>query len=211
MNFDPSVTAPDRIPARSPEPPCEPQADRRLNSRQRTIYRVAHVETAEDHGLARIYNISDDGLGLQLHMPVMLGDAVTVRLTDDLAIAGHVVWTNGADCGLQLRDRIDSEALLRKMAVEARSTNQRALRIPVNKPAVARSENGTRRIDIRDVSRQGMKVQHDGSFHPGLNVKVSLASGLERRGIVRWSRDGIAGLMLLDPFSTSELGSTNHF
>lgn len=209
MNSNPSITAQDFT---APSPWYRPaRSERRLSPRQRTVYRVAHVETREDSGLARIYNISDEGLGLQVHFPVMLGDTITVRLTEDIAIEGQVVWTSGADCGLQLSDPVDSEALLRAMAAQAGSTARRPLRLPVNKPAIARSERGIRKIEIQDVSQNGMKVVHDGSFTEGLRVKVSLASGLERRGVVRWSRGGIAGLILLEPFSASELGSTKHF
>ena len=185
------------------------EAERRSGARQRTLYRVAYVNRREDHGLARVYNISDEGIGLQIHIPVMLGDVVTVHLAEELTIKGRVVWTSGADCGLQLDDPIDSEAVLRDLGDKARSTAQRPLRLPVNKPAVARSEKGIRKIEVQDVSQKGMKVQHDGCFCEGLHVKISLPSGLERRGIVRWSRDGIAGLVLLEPFRASELGWVN--
>lgn len=208
MGYERLTIVQDLITGELPHPLQAAVSERRSGQRLRTVYRVAHVETQDDHGLARIYNISDEGLGLKLHIPVMLGDAVTVRLTEDMSIEGRIVWTCGADCGLQLCDPIDSEALLQQIAAQANSASQRPLRIPLNKPAVARSEMGMRRIDVQDVSQNGMKVAHDGSFHQGLRVKVSLASGLERRGIVRWSRDGIAGLVLLEPFSASELGST---
>lgn len=207
MDLDPQIVAQNALPIKTARHRGAAQFDRRLGVRLRTVYRVAHIETPADNGLARIYNISDEGLGLKLHIPVMLGDMVTVRLTDDVAITGRVVWTCGADCGLQLSDPVDSEVLLRDLGAQARSAGQRALRMAVNKPAVARSEQGMRGITIQDVSQSGMKVAHDGSFYEGLPVKVSLPSGLERRGVVRWSREGIAGLMLLESFSTNDLGS----
>lgn len=48
---------------------------------------------------------------------------------------------------------------------------------------------------------------HDGSLTEGLNVKITLASGLDRCGIVRWVKDKVAGVMLLEPLSVEALGS----
>ena len=206
MDFDTSVITPALLVADT-DPNHEAQLERRAGPRLRTVYRVAHVQTPDDDGLARILNISDEGLGLRLLIPVTLGDIVSVRLNAEIMIEGRVVRTSGDDCGLRLNEPIDSEALLRDIVAQSRSTAYRPLRIPVDKPAVARSERGLRRIEIQDVSQHGMKIVHDGSFAAGLHVKVALGSGIERRGVVRWSHDGIAGLALLEPFSTRELGS----
>jgi hypothetical protein len=185
--------------------------DRRADLRARTVYRIAQVRTRDDHGLARVLNISDEGLGLQLHIPVMLNDSISVHLSEDVVVHGRVAWTNGPDCGLQLASPIDSQALLHHLALQSRSSSGRPLRLPMSKTAVSRSELGLRRVEVQDVSQHGMKIRHDGKFSEGLQVKVSLGSGTERRGVVRWSRDGIAGLILLQPFTTRELGSMNNF
>jgi len=181
--------------------------ERRQADRLHTVCRVGHVIAANDQGLARIRNISDWGLGLEVYMPVYLGDRLTIYLSEDLLVCGKVVWTNAPECGLQLDNEIDSRALLRELGAQATRTGSRALRIPLKKPAVVQSEAGSQLIDVRDVSQRGMKVAHDGSFREGLNVKILMASGLERQGVVRWSKGGLAGLMLLEPFCPSELGS----
>ena len=181
--------------------------ERRIGFRQRTLYRIAHVQTPEDDGLARVVNISDEGIGLKLQLPVRLGDELVVHLSETTAIKGKVVWTHGADCGLQLDDPIDSEALLQELASQAQARHRRPLRLAVDKPALAWTENGLRKVRLRNVSQHGMQIEHDGSFVPGLQVKVALTSGVERRGVVRWSSQGFAGLILLEPFTPTELGS----
>lgn len=210
MDIEPAVFLNAQIVASSSAHHRGAEVDRRSARRQRAVYRVAHVETGNDNGLARVVNISDDGLGLKIHMPVMLGDVVTVHLTEHLAVAGSVVWTAGADCGLRLHNPIDSEALLREYGSQALGKPLRAPRVPIDRPAIARSEAGLRKVQVRDVSQHGMKVLHDGSFTEGLRVKVTLSSGIERRGVVRWSTGGIAGLILLEPFSAAELGSVKN-
>lgn len=207
MAFNSTVIPATRL-AADPEAYRQAQPERRTGGRWRRLYRIAHVQTPDDDEPARILNISDEDLGLQLLVPVMLGDAVALRLNAEVVIEGRVAWTRGGDCELQLNDPIDSEALLREIAARSRSTASPPLRIPVGKPAVARSEPGLRGIRIEDASQNGMKGAHDGSFAAGLQVKVSLSPGIERRGVVRWSRGDIAGRILLEPLRLPEPGST---
>jgi hypothetical protein len=190
------------------EPNCD--ADRRTSLRVQTIFRVARVIAKSDEGLARLQNISDHGVSLQLHIPVLLGDALTVELAHSMTVTGRVVWTSGEDCGVRLDEEVDSAALLAELANQARKATARALRLPVATTALTRGENGTRRVEVTDISQRGMKLTHDGSFTAGLHVKITLSSGKERRGVVRWSRGNVAGLMLLEPFSTEELGSVSN-
>lgn len=56
-----------------------------------------------------------------------------------------------------------------------------------------------------------MKIAHGGEFKAGLPVKIRLADGLERRGIVRWSGDSIAGIWLTENLSVADLGSLRAF
>lgn len=186
------------------------QPDRRSGQRVRTIYRVAHLITAADNGLARVFNISDEGLGLRTPMPLSVGEAVAVRLSEDQLLEGRVAWTEGLECGLELNEPIDSDALLRGIGSSSCQLNPRALRLKLNKPVISHSQLGPSKVILCDVSLRGMKIRHDGSLTEGLRVKVVLGSGLERQGVVRWSQEGIAGVMLLDPFSPSELGSIRH-
>lgn len=184
--------------------------DRRTSRRAQTVYRVARVLAGNEEGFARIRNVSDDGVMVQLHVPVNLGDAISLTLSDGVTVSGHVVWRNGADCGIKLDQAIDSDALLTELHAHARSASGRPLRLSVAASAITRGQNGTRVVELHDISQRGMKFHHDGSFSEGLVVKVALPSGLERRGIVRWSRDGFAGLLMLEPFTPEELGSASH-
>jgi hypothetical protein len=52
-----------------------------------------------------------------------------------------------------------------------------------------------------------MQITAADAFEPGLRVRVILEGGRECEGVVRWSQDNVAGLMLLDPLPIKELGS----
>jgi len=55
------------------------------------------------------------------------------------------------------------------------------------------------------VSHRGMGLAHDGSLEEGMLLKLIVESGLERSGAVQWSRDGRAGVCLLEPLSCEDL------
>lgn len=181
------------------------QDHRRNSARVRTVYRVAPVYTGKSHGLAQVRNISDGGMRLRMALAVNLGDRVTLALSESQILEGTVVWEENQECGLKFDYPIDSFACLRATCEEARRPGARPPRIPVAKAVLARSESGMRAVKLQDISQSGMKIAHDGSLNSGMKVKITLPSGIERRGVVRWSGDGMAGIMLTETFTQREL------
>ncbi len=188
-----------------------PPAERRRSPRLRTVYRVARVAAHGDQGLARIQNISDEGLMITTSMVLCRGDAVQIDLSDDCSLTGLVAWYEEGRCGIQLLRPVDSRALLRQLYEERHSGRGRPLRLTHSKRLVVVSEKGHNAADLRDISQAGLKISHRGNFNPGLAVKVLLAPGMERRGVVRWSNDGVAGIALTEILSVEELGSMRSF
>lgn len=182
-------------------------SERRDTQRLRTVYRVARVRAHGKHGLARVHNISNQGLMLSTGLQMELGSVVTVDLSETCSLTGHVAWHNAGQCGLKLSVPVDSPALLRRLYVEQQKTTARHLRLPFEKSVVVTSELGVQIARARDISQRGIKLVHDGQFSPGLHVKVQIAPDIERRGIVRWSRDGVAGCILTEYLSVEDLGS----
>lgn len=187
--------------------------DRRADRRIRTVYRLVKVEHGDDEGLARCRNLSNGGVKLDLAMPLDLNDRVTISFSAEVAIAGRVIWQSGNSCGVAFEEPIDSGELLRRdmiansQVVADERPRNRSPRLKTNLPAKVAYHGATRDAVVTDVSVRGMKIANEGNFHPGLNVRVILADGREKEGVVRWSRDNVAGIMLLDPFGVEELGS----
>jgi hypothetical protein len=190
-----------------PYPDAGSEDERRRSARVRTVYRVVRVANREDEGLARLRNISDGGLKLQLRLALQLMDHVEVALSPNMAFGGKVVWLDGDSCGVRFDTPVNSLAALNATAHEARQCSARQPRLRTAMSAAVTSERGLRAVQVTDVSQNGMKLRHDGSFTPGLQVKVSLCSGTERRGVIRWVRDNYAGLALIEPFTVEQLGS----
>ena len=197
--------------------------DRRQDRRIKTVYRLVKVEhdSAEGHdeGLARCRNLSDGGAKLDLAMPLQLNDRVTISFSPMAPIDGRIIWISGDSCGVAFDERIDSTRLLHSDVVSTDGLNGRSVeqgiqrsrspRLKTNLPAKIAYHGATHKAVVTDVSVRGMKIANDGNFHPGLNVRVILADGREKEGVVRWSRDNVAGVMLLDPFGVEELGSVH--
>ncbi|MES2699564.1 MAG: PilZ domain-containing protein [Pseudomonadota bacterium] len=196
----------DSLPICFYENPKGESASRRTKPRFQTIMRVGRITLDDDQGLARVKNVSDNGAHLHVSIPLRLRVAVTLELAEGEALLGQVVWVADDECGIRFDQQIDCAALLRRLAQSTLNGVTRSLRLQTSKPAVIRSERGVRLAKVQDISQRGMKLLHDGSLTENMAVKITLPSGLERCGIVRWSRDNIAGVLLLQPFCTEELG-----
>ena len=194
--------ADDVFPAARPE-------ERRRADRIITVYRIARISTGSDAGLCRVLNISDSGLMLMSSLAVEPGDPILVSLSETIQVSGEVVWCEGARLGVCFLTPIDAAAILSSLALSRQSGAERPTRLPTNTKAVAVTPYRTGAVTLRNISQQGMQLTHDGSFTVGLPVKVILRNGLERRGVVKWSKDKVAGLSLLEPISHHELESAS--
>lgn len=172
------------------------------------VYRIARLSVDSDSGLSRIHDISNSGMTLVTSLDVSQGDSVVIALSDGIVLAGVVAWVLGARVGIHFIEEIDAATVLRSLA-EKPSPQERPFRLSTNTVGVAVTSGGTKAIRVFDISQQGMKISHDGSLSPGERIKVALANGLERRGIVKWANDDLAGLRLLEPIAFHELETVN--
>ncbi|WP_190287180.1 MULTISPECIES: PilZ domain-containing protein [unclassified Novosphingobium] len=95
----------------SDEAPPAPRK-RRRSPRFRTVFRVARVSARDDQGVARIQNISNEGLLITTSMKLSPGDAIQIDLSDECSLTGLVVWYDRHRCGVRLLRPVNSPALL---------------------------------------------------------------------------------------------------
>lgn len=181
------------------------EEDRRCDERFRTVYRTAKVGHAGDYGLWRVRNISDRGIMLETDEPVEQGERLDIALSETVLIEARVVWSANGRCGAVFREAIDCPLLLQELAAERRRLGYRAPRLPVVARGTATSEHGPASVELFNVSQYGVGFAHDGRFQAGMNVKLQIAGGPERHGVIRWSKDGRAGLFLTEPYSCADL------
>lgn len=115
-------------------------------------------------------NISDRDQDLDRSAQLNLNDCVILTLPS-IALNGRIVWLNGEDCGIALDNQFN---------------------YLVN---VARHDEHA--STLTHIAVPGMEAVNDGNFQPGLRVQVVLPDGSEQGGLVRWTRENIAGVVLL--------------
>lgn len=180
---------------------------RRGDDRTKTVGRLVRVEHEQDEGLARCHNISDGGMAINAVIPLNLNDHVTVTISL-VELRGRVVWMNGRDCGIAFDQPIDSAGVLQNAAAARAVETARSPRPLTSLDSRVPYQGGTCPAVANAISVRGMKVTNDNNFRPGLKVRVILDDGFEQDGIVHWSQDNIAGVMLLAPSDVIELDSS---
>lgn len=182
---------------------------RRSSDRVHTLFRIAHLSCEFDEGLCRVRNISDEGIMVTTRRDLDLGAVVSVRLSDWACLTGKVVSIDHGNLGIRFPEPIDCAKLLQSLATQQSSGRKGAPRLGINMIGLAVSETGLQVIRVLDISQHGMKLAHDGSLRPGLPVKLTLENGIERRGVVRWSENAMAGVRLLTSIPYERLQSAS--
>lgn len=188
-------------------PAHETSPDRRNTQRTLTIYRMVQIDSGGDRGFARCRNISDSGVRLELSMPLEMDRAVEIAFSPSNIVSGRVVWNVGTSYGIAFDTEVDSAALLSRSAAELHGDRARPMRLNANLPARVSLGGASRDSMVLDISQRGVKITHGGDLQRGMSVRVMLASGAEREGIVRWAKNAMAGVYFIEPFSVNELGS----
>lgn len=172
--------------------------------------RAGRVLAGGTSGLARLLSLGDEAMVIATRLQPHLGEQVTVDLSDECSLTGTVIWTQPGECGLCLAAPIDSAALLQRLAPKRageRTAGEHRRRRPSDTPVVMLSELGQQIVRLRDLTPGGARIVHDGRFQPGMAVKLQIAPGIERPGILSWSRDGIAGVVLGDAMDGDPQGA----
>ena len=75
------------------------KSDRRGSERYRTVCRIARVQRADDVGLWRVRNISNEGLMLSTDTPATVGETLDISLSETTTIRGTIIWAERGRCG----------------------------------------------------------------------------------------------------------------
>lgn len=194
------------------EQECAGGDDRRRGDRYRTVWRIAKVMRNGDAGLWRVRNMSNRGMMLAADVPITVGETLEIALSDTVTLRGRVVWANEGRCGVAFDAEVDVADMLKRLAAEQRALGYRQPRLPVHSEAQIVAKDGTvSRIELVDLSQHGAGFVHDGHFDVGRELDLVLASGVRRRAIVRWSREGRGGLWLTQPLDRADLESIRRF
>jgi len=178
--------------------PDGPPGDHRSDTRLCTVFLFAAATTESDEGLCRVKNISNQGMMVVTGLDVAVGEQISVTLSDAITLSAEIIWVDAGHVGLHFSQPIDSASVLEALGEKGTRTH-RPPRLVIGLVGTAATQDGIQPIRALDISQNGMKIAYSGSLEPGERIKVVLENGLERRGVVKWSMNQVAGLRFLQP------------
>nr|WP_281397068.1 PilZ domain-containing protein [Sphingobium boeckii] len=172
--------------------------DRRQGERYLSIMRVGKLVKQDAQELCVIRNISSGGLMAHVTAHHAIGDRIEIELKSDVRLSGEVVWVKDGNIGVRFDGEVEvSDILTHRPGADGRKS--RAPRLEVHGKAVLKCDDLQCNAEIRDISQGGMKVDVAQALIAGRDIVIKV-KGLETmKGVVRWCREGQAGLAFLRP------------
>ncbi len=164
------------VPQRISHGPAERRSNRDRRRRERTNAKGARLSIAQDDEVkaAACGDVSTSGMRLSLDSPPAAGDRIAIIMGPDLVLSGHVVWVQGADCGIAFDQPVDG-AITRL-------------------PPVAERRIG-KGLPVASTRHRAGSVAA-ACFREGLNVTVVLQD-CERKAVLRWTDEQSASFTLV--------------
>ncbi|RYG88992.1 MAG: PilZ domain-containing protein [Alphaproteobacteria bacterium] len=176
-----------------------PGGERRHESRERlSIYRTATVRWGKFEALCLIRDISSGGLMGKLHVDLMPGENVTVEIRSGSLIAGRIAWSANGSVGIAFDAPIEVLEVLHAPHAGKPGLKQRMPRVRVSCPVSLLVDGNRHQVTLVDVSQGGAKLAAD-NLREGDEVFVTIRGLSPHRALVRWTRDGYAGVTFLSP------------
>jgi hypothetical protein len=169
-----------------------------------SVYRSATIRWRGLEGLCLIRNISPAGMMGRVHTDIEPGEQLTVEIRSGRSIPGHVIWTADRMIGVQFAQRIEVMDVLQAPVSGEAGAIQRMPRVRLACPVSLLIDGVRQRVALVDISQGGAKLDVD--FLKPQDELVLAIKGMEaRRAVVRWARDGQAGVAFLVRIPFDEL------
>lgn len=178
---------------------------RRSEPRAATVFRPVLIETDDFAYFCLVRNLSSRGMKSTVYTAFPPGTSLTVRFGSETAVDGTLAWCKGDHIGVSFKQPVNVDELLASIVTETKGAKlNRPLRMQVECRAQLFIDGRVLVSEVRDISQKGLKVLC-ASVHAGEEVHVNLPHLGSRKAVVRWSREGAAGLNFLSPLSFEEL------
>jgi hypothetical protein len=152
-----------------------------------------------------VRKLSAGGAVLHCDHDVEPGERLELELMNGEHLAGHVAWRRGGEVGLSFDTRIDVFAFIAQDIVSQPGERRRMPRVELACTALLEAEGRTELVTSRDVSQGGIKIDVPFTLTPEQKVTVTLDGFRPVDGVVRWSRDAVAGIAFLPELSWQEV------
>jgi hypothetical protein len=161
------------------------------------------MEQGQD--ICRIRNITAGGLMADTSSSHTVGTKIRIEFNSHQHVPGEVVWTRERSCGIKFDQGVDLRELLANRPARGRGQKPRPPRLDITCNAELLINGVMYRTQVRDISLGGLKVAISDWNCVGKDVVAKLESLRPVRGVIRWYKDGYAGIVFKRPLSFEEL------
>jgi hypothetical protein len=170
-------------------PPSPPE--RRDGERHLTLFRVGSLLVGDRRELCLIRNISAGGMMIRAYCAIQPGTEVKVELKHGSLVSGSVRWAQDQTVGITFDSPVDVVELL---AGSMEGPRPRMPRVEVDSTGTVRDGAAVHRMQARDISQGGVKIETSRDIAPGSDVVVSLHGLPPQAGVVRWRDSNSYGI-----------------
>jgi hypothetical protein len=185
------------------DPP--PVQERRRSIRHATVMQIAKIRL--DRGreeLCLLRDVSPEGVKAEVYLAMDVGMPIEIELRTGHVIGGRIAWAEDKMIGVAFDEPMPMSAMLAHCSFDDRLGKLRPPRLSVNLPAMMKLGHQEKAVRIGNISQAGLQIDVPDPLQAGLACSITLPGLAPRAATIRWSREGQAGLMLLDPFDYAE-------
>src|SRR5258706_758684 len=133
--------------------------ERRRDSRQVTVLRVAKLHTANGEELCLVGNISAGGLMAHIYSELGIGDPVVVEFKSGHSIPGRILWRRDGMAGVQFSQQVNAATVLAGDDYAPTSLQQRAPRVDLEATGRIRVGAHSYAVTLCNISQGGAKIR----------------------------------------------------
>ena len=185
----------------SPAPKNDPTngVQRRKRVRETMVLRVGIIDDGQLSSFCVLKNISSAGVQVKLFGEISAGTRVRLRVGDEDALSGVVVWVRDRLAGIEFDRMLAPDQMLR-VAQKLASTRRRSSpRLSTSAHAILRTGGRTYAAELCDISTSGARVRTRTAMRLGPSVTLNLPHLPAVKCYVRWISDGEMGLSFEAP------------
>lgn len=130
-----------------------------------------------------------------------VGEQIGIEIRSGQQLDGEIVWMRDGCIGVQFANEIDVDDMLKVMSADRKRLRARAPRIEVYGRANIKVGNRVISVDLCDLSQGGVKLTLPEPIEAENEVIVSISGLEDRKSLIRWQKDGRAGLSFVRPIS----------
>jgi len=190
--------------ASEPVPAREDNTELRDKNRFALLIRSAKLTCDLGEFLCIVRDVSEGGVKLRLFHPLPPCDSFRLELSSRHNFMIEPVWSKGDLSGFRFPETIDVPEFIS----ERSHFPKRALRINLDTPAIVRIDGGAFSATIRDISREGVRIETQVALALEQKVTVEAAHFTSRVGTVRWRKGQVYGVALQNLLSFETLALT---